>query len=988
MRLKYILATCIMLSFSVSVQAQQKTVTQAAKQHIETLAPDFGLTATDLTNLSERVTTLTTGGTVVYLQQTMNGLPVDRAVVAVGLNRDGEVISTAGMENLIPTVASKTQGTLSMSSEQAVRAAGAHFGLPTEGAVTRVEQRNSNQFEYTAPWAAGPVYAEPVVSGGQAAWRVYIEPITGPYEEGASGQWWAMDINNSGSVITKRDIYISENWGHGHQAETSEASLAPYREEAEPYLSAMRRQGNYRVFPMPLESPNHGAIADVANPDQDGPQAGRWHLNSGGAQTITWGNNVRACDDRDANNVCGVGSSPDGGVGLNFLFTPDFNMTPSTYTDAAVTNLFYWNNIIHDVLYNYGFDEPGGNFQDQQVAAGGAGSDEVNADAQDGSGTNNANFGTPPDGFNPRMQMFEWTPGAPITVNSPPAVAGDYSAGSCGFCVASPGVTSNLVIPVAAAGAPGTPQNGCGTGAGVPAAYQNAAQMAGNIALIDRGACAFDDKVASAALSGAVGAIVCNNDGGNGTLNMGGTPPPAHPVGIPGAFIGNQDCDLIKTEVAAHAKNGSLVVNATIPPPPVNRDSDYDSGIIVHEYGHGVSNRLTGGPGNVGCLGNQEQMGEGWSDWLGLMFTTTSADNATEPRGIGTYVLGQTTTGNGIRPAPYSTDLGVNPFTYANVDDGGAITIPHGVGFIWSTMLWEMTWNLVNGVGAIPGTAWDNDIYNGTGGNNIAMQLVLDGMKLQSCSPSFVSGRDGIIAASQAMTGGTDTAPAPQECAIWAAFAKRGLGINAMDNGNGIGGEVEDFNYPTACNPLLPVELASFDALLDGKNVLLRWTTLSETDNAGFEVEQQFGDVFRQIGYVDGFGTTNEAQNYTFKVQDLDAGTHVFRLKQVDFDGTFEYTESVEVNVGVPGEYELAAAYPNPFNPSTQFTLAVAADQDVTVAVYNVQGRRVATLHQGPMTANERHTFAFEAGSLPSGLYAIQIIGDTFTASQTVMLQK
>src|SRR5690606_7121297 len=104
----------------------------------------------------------------------------------------------------------------------------------------------------------------------------------------------------------------------------------------------------------------------------------------------------------------------------------------------------------------------------------------------------------------------------------------------------------------------------------------------------------------------------------------------------------------------------TTTVNATIddnPNPEADRDSDIDSGVISHEYGHGISNRLTGGPSTTSCLSNQEQMGEGWSDWQTLFFTTTSANNSTEPRGVGTYLQFEATNGVGIRPTPYSTDM-------------------------------------------------------------------------------------------------------------------------------------------------------------------------------------------------------------------------------------------------------------------------------------------------------------------------------------------
>ena len=130
------------------------------------------------------------------------------------------------------------------------------------------------------------------------------------------------------------------------------------------------------------------------------------HERGGGAEfTTTQGNNVQAYTDTDNNNAPDAGSSPSGGAGLNFDFAIALNSAPSAYRPAAVTNLFYVNNLIHDVQYQYGFDEAGGNFQVNNYGRGGAGNDSVQAEAQDGGGTNNANFSTPPDGSRPRMQM-------------------------------------------------------------------------------------------------------------------------------------------------------------------------------------------------------------------------------------------------------------------------------------------------------------------------------------------------------------------------------------------------------------------------------------------------------------------------------------------------------------------------------------------------------------------------------------------------------
>jgi hypothetical protein len=230
--------------------------------------------------------------------------------------------------------------------------------------------------------------------------------------------------------------------------------------------------------------------------------------------------------------------------------------------------------------------------------------------------------------------------------------------------------------------------------------------------------------------------------------------------------------------------NASLALPAGTGP---DIDGDLDNGIVAHEYGHGVSNRLTGGPGNTGCLNNSEQMGEGWSDYLGLIFTIEPGDTGADVRGIGTFALGQATTGTGIRTFPYSTDLAINPHTY---DDIKTESIPHGVGSVWSAMIWDLTWDLIDANGGTIG-----DIYTGTSGNNIALQLVMDGMKLQPCSPGFIAGRDAILAADLANNGGAN------ECIIWEAFARRGLGFSADGGSSGsVTDGTEAFDLPTQCD--------------------------------------------------------------------------------------------------------------------------------------------------------------------------------------------
>ncbi len=189
---------------------------------------------------------------------------------------------------------------------------------------------------------------------------------------------------------------------------------------------------------------------------------------------------------------------------------------------------------------------------------------------------------------------------------------------------------------------------------------------------------------------------------------------------------------------------------------------------------------------------------------------------------------------------------------------------------------------------------------------------------------------------------------------------------------------------------LLPVELTLFKAELDGRDALLRWQTASETNNAGFEVQHRAGEStqFESLGFVEGAGTTLETQTYTFRVDDLTPGRHVFRLKQIDFDGAFEYSPEVEVSVEMPAAYFVSSIYPNPFNPEATLQFAVRQSQQVRVSVYNMLGQRVLELYQGVPSAGVTQTVLIDGSRLVTGTYMVQIVGEQFIETQTITLIK
>jgi len=216
-----------------------------------------------------------------------------------------------------------------------------------------------------------------------------------------------------------------------------------------------------------------------------------------------------------------------------------------------------------------------------------------------------------------------------------------------------------------------------------------------------------------------------------------------------------------------------------------NRDGDLEQGIVIHEYAHGISIRLTGGPQNVNCLGGGEAggMGEGWGDFFATALRQRATYKAADLFPMGAYSANNP---NGIRKFPYTTDITVDPETYGYVNNAGYEGV-HAKGEVWTGILWETYWNFVEAHG------FSADWYLGEGGNNRILQDVVDGLKLQPCTPNFVSARDAILQADKANYGGDNI------CRLWRGFAKRGLGALAVGTSQGVTKVVEDFTVPAEC---------------------------------------------------------------------------------------------------------------------------------------------------------------------------------------------
>jgi PKD repeat protein len=187
----------------------------------------------------------------------------------------------------------------------------------------------------------------------------------------------------------------------------------------------------------------------------------------------------------------------------------------------------------------------------------------------------------------------------------------------------------------------------------------------------------------------------------------------------------------------------------------------------------------------------------------------------------------------------------------------------------------------------------------------------------------------------------------------------------------------------------IPVELTSFNASVIGGSVVLKWETATEMNNKGFYVErkQKYNETdFAGIHFIEGKGTTTEKNSYSF-IDVVNEGVYVYRLKQVDFDGTTSYSNEVEVDLASPLTYSLGQNYPNPFNPSTSISYSIEKDGMVNLSIYNMLGEKIAVLVNKQLKAG-KHEIKFDASELPSGMYIYRLESEGFTTARKMMLTK
>ena len=680
----------------------------------------------------------------------------------------------------ITTAAAQAKETFAVAADRAIALAFADFSGQSLPSSALSVTRSSNGYTfYKASALTGEIRPE----GAQRAKKVYF------YLDGAYVPAWYVEVGG-------RSVDQADSYGYGYVVSANDGKVLFRKDQIDydfTYRAYADSTGTHQPFDSPLGTGYDPYVGTAPNGNLprtpaatnlvtlgNGPISTNDPWLPAGATTTT-GNNVDAYLDLsgsvDPNTgvITGDGFQP--GTAdrranatsntFDFPYTPDADPSTDSQRNFAVVNQFYVNNWLHDWWYDNGFNEVSGNAQTSNFSRGGAEGDVLLAEGQDFSGRNNANERTPSDGMSPRQQMylFDGAVNGELTVLQPASIAGSYTFGTATFGPQTFDLTGN-VVAVDDGVAP--IRNGCET------PFANAAAVSGNIALIDRGACAFTQKVNNAQLAGATGIIIVNNTGGIINPNV---PDPTLTLTIPILTVLQTDGAAISSALTPGPVTVRMRRAASI-----DRDGTVDIQIIAHEWFHTTSNRLVG---DATGLSNQQGggMGEGWSDFSAMMLTVRAEDRlvAGNDQYQGAYPQAFYATGDayfGIRRAPYSTSFTTFPLTFRHISDGvalptiaplnggGANSEVHNTGEIWCNVLWEIYASLLND---------PRYSFTQAQAQERMKSYVIAGLKMTPNAPTMLEARDALLAAARA----TDATGADFQL-MATAFAKRGMGAGAI----------------------------------------------------------------------------------------------------------------------------------------------------------------------------------------------------------------
>lgn len=774
------------------------------------------------------------GPAVVRFRQRVEGIEVHHRALNVMLDRSYRPVAVSGhfaqYTNLL--------GDFTLGGEQAIAAAWTVLGGALDaGQLTLDETRGEWQHYRVSNLAGSHVLerlprARPVyyarAAGLEPAYQVEIFA-----KHRITGQLVAYSLLMSaqdGSLLVRKDLKSDAAYSYRVFAEPKGPIYQPFDSPLgngyTPFPGASRNQRLAR----------NGGSTSLITLDHAGIVTGDPWLVDGAATTT--GNNVNACADlvdtpvsgliSNPANLCTAGvdvqPAPTGANSFDYPIEPDENPANPNAQAAAVVNLFYMVNWLHDWWYNHGFNEAAGNAQTSNYGRGGVEGDEILAQGQDASGRNNANMATPSDGSSPTMQQYLFD--GPVlgevrqiapTQSGPLVFTTIANAGDQDYDLEG---TLELVDD----GMGLSPSDGCGEDIPYPEGFAELSpvgepytafvspvpqpSLAGKIALIDRGNCNTTFKIQYALLNDAIGVIVVNNAGGDPPGNIGNLDIPLAPeqpteqvyADMPTVIIRKDDGDAMKALIAA----GQEVRVHMTRTPSIDTDGTLDNQIIAHEFFHYVHHRLTDS--------NNQQAGamsEGWGDISGFMLSVRAEDVLVPGNDAwqGAYGLAGYVADNfwaGIRRAPYTTDFAKNAFTFKHISEGeptpdGGTGVGngevHNAGEIWANMMYECYAGILTNRGVFGGAQTRMKDY------------IIAGLKMTPANATYTEARDAVLAATMAADFGDYVA-----CSK--GFARRGAGLNAQSpprTSADLAGVVEDYTEfvcPGAGNPRIPPRAA------------------------------------------------------------------------------------------------------------------------------------------------------------------------------------
>lgn len=737
----------------------------AAMKHLKHFAPAYGLpTAALQTANVAHVHDTGRGGIIVTLRQHLAGIEVFQHDAKVLMRRNGELVAVSG--SLSPLVTPQQPPAFALTPQDVIaKSFDDLFGVaispdalsevklgPKSGNYERFELQPTPGTKAAGLGFSEPARVKPVLFAGQRELvpAYFVELYAGELAETSSEYYRYVIAADDGRILYRQNLTA-----HVDYRVWADADGRPLDGPIDDYT------------PHPVGDPDGSMPAFIApslvtmdgfNSYQGGPPD-PWLPHPWVGQVVdTYGNNVDAYSDHQGPDGYGNGDIRALVTGPNtFDRVYDTAADPLVSEDqtmASITQLFYVNNWLHNWFYDSGFDEAAGNAQWFNFGRGGLEGDPLHAEAQDGALAgfiNNANMATPADGVAPRMQMYVFSGiGNSSLIANPGAVA-------LGGIPASFGPQDyNLSAPLVLADDGVAPVND-----GCEPIVNN---VAGSIALIDRGACFFGLKVANAEAAGAVGVVIANNIPGDPAFSMSADPDVAT---IPAMMITFEEGDGLKI-----ALGGGPVTLDMFAEAPVLRDGTIDNMIIAHEWGHFIHMRLTTG-GNLMYGG----VSEGWGDFLALYMSAVEGDDLDGTYGVGIYapvVFGDSGY-SGIRRYAYSVDPTKNGLSFRHISNGEPLPATnggpngapnsevHNAGEVWSTMMWEAY------VALLKQTETAMPPYDFDEAQRRMGDYVVAGMQLTPTSATFTEARDGILAAALAAD--------PSDAAVMAqAFATRGAG--------------------------------------------------------------------------------------------------------------------------------------------------------------------------------------------------------------------